>query len=129
MTVNIEIPSSRFTRMHITPRPEDVVEPWEGYFGHCGVEISRVPAAITYVGWGGVTRTVAANFQLGVGVYRPELDSSGIRRAVWDAAFGYLSGFRKRDIAYFILTRSLSRRVCRWALAREARKRLEGESR
>ncbi|WP_337004085.1 MULTISPECIES: hypothetical protein [unclassified Microbacterium] len=79
------------------------------------------PEEIDHVGWGGVTRTITATVPLGLGVARTP--DYGIRRAVWDAAFGYVSGFRKRDIAYYLLTRSLSARVAeaviRWEAKRE----------
>lgn len=35
---------------------------------------------------------------------------TGLRRALWDAAFGWVNGWPARDIAYFIWTRSLSAR-------------------
>lgn len=63
-----------------------------------------------YVGIGG-PRWVDVDLDLGNGVFRPK-KPHGIRVAVWDAAYGYVSGFRKRDIAYYVLTRSLSHAVC-----------------
>lgn len=78
--------------------------------------------SIHYVGWGGVTRAVEADFRLGTGASR-NMKQYGIRRAIWDAAYGYVSGFRVRDIVYFIITRSLSHavfiRVLRLERARE----------
>jgi hypothetical protein len=65
---------------------------------------------MTYVGFGGRTRTIQTDFYLGRGVFRVERHR-GLRRAIWDAAYGYVSGFRKRDIAYYLVTRSLSFRV------------------
>jgi hypothetical protein len=72
------------------------------------------------VGWGGTTRKVLATFQLGSGRKRCT-KRYGIRRAIWDAAFGYVSGFRKRDILYFVLTRSLSRQVWAFVAKREGK--------
>jgi len=75
--------------------------------------------SITYVGWGGKPAHVPADFNLGHGHYRGA-PAYGLRRAVWDAAFGYVSGFRKRAIVYYVITRSFSRVVCEIAM------RLEG---
>lgn len=79
---------------------------------------------VDYVGFGGGTRTVETEMSLGRGVWRtPEY---GLRRAVWDAAFGYVSGFRKRDIVYYVVTRSFSAwlgdRVIAWEQRRSSRK-------
>lgn len=71
-----------------------------------------------YVGWGGKTATVTTNLNLGRGSFR-DLPQYGIRRALWDIAFGYVSGFPKRAILYYVLTRSLNRRISRWAMRRE----------
>lgn len=71
-----------------------------------------------YVGWGGTTESVTPDIMLGVGSTRG-LPQYGIRRAIWDAAFGYVSGFRKRAIVYYLLTRSLNRRLSQWAMERE----------
>ncbi len=77
---------------------------------------------VQHVGWGGTTRTVHTEMDLGRGVWRTP--DYGIRRALWDAAFGYVSGFRKRDILYYVLTRSLSSRVeARVIAAEQARTR------
>ena len=77
---------------------------------------------MTYIGFAGSLRTIEVNQPLGVGV-QPE-PKYGFRRAVWDVAFGHVSGFRKRDIAYYVATRSLSRwiwiRVQKWEAARHA---------
>lgn len=74
-----------------------------------------------HVGWGGSSRTVEAPFELGLGVLnRGRPLTPGIRLAVWEAAYGYVNGFRKRDIAYYVLTRSLSKRVSQWAIRRES---------
>jgi hypothetical protein len=81
---------------------------------------------IRHVGIGGRARVIDADMELGVGVWRTERE--GFRRALWDAAYGYVSGFRGRDIAYFVVTRSFSRRlfyrVVRWERSR-ARERGE----
>lgn len=71
---------------------------------------------IRHVGWGGRVAKVQTDMQLGRG--RRRAPDYGLRRAVWDAAFGYVSGFRVRDIAYFVLTRSLSERVNYWFVSR-----------
>jgi hypothetical protein len=76
------------------------------------------PMEVNYLGWGGTHRTVTADMDLGVGVFRTA--QYGLRRAIWDAAFGYVSGFRKRDIAYYIVTRSLSERIANRVMARES---------
>lgn len=76
------------------------------------------PTEIQHIGWGGKTRTVTADMDMGVGVFRTP--PYGLRRAIWDASFGYVSGFRKRDIIYYVLTRSLSKRVEKIAMQREA---------
>lgn len=74
--------------------------------------------ASEYVGWGGKPESVIPNLKLGVGSTR-DLPGYGLRRAVWDAAFGYVSGFRKRAILYYLLTRSLNHRLSIWAMKRE----------
>lgn len=72
-------------------------------------EIGYHDRFVSHVGIGGTTRIVETHMDLGRGVWRtPE---HGLRRAIWDAAFGYVSGFRKRDIAYYVITRSLSERL------------------
>ncbi len=79
---------------------------------------------IGHVGWGDKQRYVVANLELGWGV-RPKCNF-GPRRMVWDAAFGYVNGFRKRDILYYVLTRSMSKRVWeRVALRNEKRGRYQ----
>lgn len=71
-----------------------------------------------YIGWGGKYLWVQADQPLGNGSMRgfPEY---GIRRAGWDACFGFVNGFRLSAIAYYVVTRSLSKRFCRWAMERE----------
>ena len=77
------------------------------------------PEIVTYVGWNDKTRSVLTNTDLGRGVRCKH--NYGFRRAVWDAAFGYVNGFQKRDILYYVLTRSLSKRVCKYVLYRNER--------
>jgi len=76
------------------------------------------PRDSQYVGWGGKTKHVTVDLNLGMGTHRGA-PTHGIRRAIWAAAMGYVSGFDKRDILYYILTRTLSRRVEVWAMKRE----------
>lgn len=71
-----------------------------------------------YLGWGGTTKHVTVDLDLGMGTHRG-IPTYGLRRVVWAAAMGYVSGFDKRDILYFILTRCLSRRLSIWAMKRE----------
>jgi hypothetical protein len=73
---------------------------------------------VTYLGWGGKTASVPDDFDLGRGHYR-NVPAYGIRRAIWDAAFGYVNGFPKRAILYYVMTRSLSRFVAEVAMRRE----------
>lgn len=73
---------------------------------------------ISYVGWGGKTAEVPADFDMGRGHYR-NVPAYGLRRAIWDAAFGYVNGFPKRAILYYVVTRSLHRRLLQAALRRE----------
>jgi hypothetical protein len=56
---------------------------------------------------------------LGRGSSRGVRKTYGIRRAVWDFAFGYVSGIPLRSIAYYLATRSFNRHVARWAMKRE----------
>lgn len=73
---------------------------------------------ISYVGWGGKHAEVPADFDMGRGHYR-DIPAYGLRRAIWDAAYGYVNGFQKRAILYYVLTRSLNRWVCEIAMRRE----------
>ncbi len=73
---------------------------------------------ITFVGWGGKIESVTDDFDMGRGHYR-NIPAYGIRRAFWDAACGYVNGFPKRAILYYVLTRSLNPVVCRAVLRRE----------
>lgn len=65
-----------------------------------------------YIGWGGRFKRGSRGWNLGW-----SLDSNrgttphGIRRVIWDAAYGYVNGFPKRDILYYVLTRSISKRL------------------
>jgi hypothetical protein len=71
-----------------------------------------------YLGWGGKYEHVEAEIELGFGSLRG-LPQHGIRRALWDAACGYVNGFKLSAIIYFVLTRSLNHRVMVWAMTRE----------
>lgn len=75
---------------------------------------------IHYIGAGGRTRSLCPNFDLGLGRWRVTQEY-GPARMVWDAAYGYVSGFRKRDIAYYLLTRSISPTIFWLALRWERR--------
>lgn len=79
-----------------------------------------VEGDITYVGLGGKLRSVAPSMELGQG--GREAPEVGIRRAIWDMAYGYVSGFRLRDIAYYVLTRSLSLRIADRVIAWEQKR-------
>jgi hypothetical protein len=67
------------------------------------------------VGWGGKFAEVSDDFDMGRGHYRGT-PAYGLRRAIWDAAYGYVNGFPKRAILYYVLTRSLNRVVCEVAM-------------
>jgi hypothetical protein len=73
---------------------------------------------INHIGWGGKITYVADDFDMGRGAYR-NVPAFGIRRAIWDAAYGWVNGFRLSSIVYYVCTRSLSQNVMRWALRRE----------
>jgi len=72
----------------------------------------------SYLGWGGKTLDVTTNIKLGRGWNRG-IPRYGLRRVVWDVAFGYVSGFKGSAILYYVLTRSLNRRLSVWAMKRE----------
>lgn len=76
------------------------------------------PAEQNYVGWNGRKETVTTDMNLGRGSTRG-LPQHGLRRALWDASYGYINGFKPSAILYFVLTRSLNARVQRYALQRE----------
>ncbi|WP_449408026.1 hypothetical protein [Microbacterium maritypicum] len=76
--------------------------------------------SMSHVGIGGRVRVIATDFDLGVGRWRCRQEY-GLRRSIWDAAYGYVSGFRKRDIAYYLLTRSLSSTLHRTTIRIETR--------
>lgn len=80
--------------------------------------MSDLMSEMQYIGWGGKTRYGVADIELGQGISRG-LPDYGPRRMLWDAAFGYVNGFGKRDILYYILTRSMNPRIERWAMKRE----------
>lgn len=73
---------------------------------------------IDHLGWGGKIAYVSDDFDMGRGAYR-DVPAFGFRRGLWDAAYGWVNGFRMSSIVYYVTTRSLSRRVMRWALRRE----------
>jgi hypothetical protein len=73
---------------------------------------------ITYVGWGGRLASVQADQPLGHGSRRG-YPLYGFRKALWDACFGFINGFTLRAIAYYVLTRSLNKRLHLWAMRRE----------
>jgi len=78
----------------------------------CPVHSSLEGTVVTlqYIGFGGKTRTVDADFDLGWGGGKRFPKKPGLRTALWDFCHGYVSGFRIRDILYFIATRSLTDR-------------------
>lgn len=59
---------------------------------------------VNYVGFGNKDRQLIADFNLGYGVFRAP--DHGFRRALWDFCHGYVSGFRIRDILWFVATHS-----------------------
>jgi hypothetical protein len=73
---------------------------------------------VGYVAWGGKTGQLSADINLGYGHSR-NVPAHGIRRAIWDSAFGYVNGFPLSAILYYALTRSLNRRLSVWAMKRE----------
>jgi hypothetical protein len=76
------------------------------------------PRDSQYLGWGGKTKHVTVDLNLGMGTHR-RAKVYGLRRMVWAAAMGYVSGFQKRDILYYLLTRCVSPRISQWAMERE----------
>lgn len=64
------------------------------------------------VGWGGKYVSMPADVILGVGRMR-NVPRRGFRLAVWDVAFGYVSGFRKRDILWYVIQCSFSSRLAK----------------
>lgn len=76
---------------------------------------------MNYVAWGGKTASIPAPFELGIAA-APPAQRYGPRRALWDAAYGYVNGFPASAIAYYLLTRSISRRVWVWAFHWEQRR-------
>lgn len=66
-------------------------------------------AELQGIGWGGSTRVVMGPYMhLGIGRYRGGVKPTGLRMMIWDICLGYVSGFRKRDILWYVLTRSLN---------------------
>lgn len=78
---------------------------------------NRTHRPIQYVRFGGGTGEVPTDFDMGRGRHRTP--AFGLRRAVWDAAFGYISGFPLSAIVYYVATRSLHPAIERRALRRE----------
>lgn len=78
-----------------------------------------------YLGWGGKTKHVTVDLNLGGGTHRG-IAPFGLRRMLWAAALGYVSGFDKRDILYYILTRCISSRISQWAMEREGTVFIDG---
>lgn len=62
---------------------------------------------IEYIGWKDADATIVAQQYLGWGQLR-NTPAYGFRRAVYDFCFGYVSGFKLKDILYYLLTRSFS---------------------
>lgn len=84
------------------------------------VDRSQVP----YIEPGGQVGRLRSTGDLGITASpRIAMRTYGPRQAVWDIAFGYVSGFPAGAIAYFVLTRSLSERLSRWAIRREGARR------
>lgn len=73
---------------------------------------------VPWIKWGGGRDSAPAVVDLGYGI-RPFPEGYGLRKALWDAAYGYINGFPITAIAYYTLTRSLHWRIHRWAMKRE----------
>lgn len=73
---------------------------------------------VSYVAWGGGHGDLPADLYLGRGHSR-NVPAYGIRRVLWDSAFGYVNGFPLSAILYYAITRSLNRRLSVWAMKRE----------
>ncbi len=73
---------------------------------------------VPWIKWGGGTDSAPAVVDLGYGI-KPFPEGYGLRKALWDAAYGYINGFPITAIAYYTLTRSLHWRIHRWAMKRE----------
>lgn len=86
---------------------------------------SEISPVLHCVGWGGKRIEMPADFVMGVGRMR-KYPKRGIRRAAFDIAYGYASGFRKRDILYYVITHCFSDRLSRMHLDR-AKARIQAE--
>ncbi|MCU1418689.1 MAG: hypothetical protein JWP32_2863 [Schumannella sp.] len=73
---------------------------------------------VSYIDWGGKVVTRPATVDFGYGIHR-RVPAYGIRRAIFDAAFGYVNGFPARAILYYVITRDFSERFMRRTLRRE----------
>lgn len=66
--------------------------------------------AMQWRGWGDRPREYTGDLRyLGWGVPRPRAERGTWRRIVWDLAFGYVSGFPKRDIVWYVWKVSIRR--------------------
>lgn len=86
------------------------------------------PRTVSWVKADGTTAEAPAIFNLGWAARGIPPKEYGLRRALWDIAFGHVSGFPLRDIAYYVRTRSFSRRIERNAIEREAAARKSTDS-
>lgn len=76
------------------------------------------PDVIQFVGWGGKTARRPTTWHLGW----TTADTSklrGVRRAIFDVAYGIVNGFPASAILYYILTRDTHPAVLHWAWKRE----------
>lgn len=76
-----------------------------------------------FVGWGGKSMAVPAVWDLGITAFPLDGARRGIRRAVFDIAYGYVNGFPPSAVAWYVLTRSLPphwlyRRISQWEISR-----------
>lgn len=78
---------------------------------------------IQFIGWGGVYKTRPVTWDLGVTTKPLSGKPFGLRRVVWDLCYGVVNGFPFRDVLYYVLTRSFSKRICLRVLDWEERKR------
>lgn len=78
------------------------------------------------IGFFGEPTEIVTDHELGRGRWYRGNPDSLITRLIYDAAWGYVSGFNKRDIAYYIVTRSLGIKwLSKFAFKYEAPKRRE----
>lgn len=78
----------------------------------CYHEWSRTPDHIAYVTWGGRVHHRPPTFDLGHSIAPLDGPRYGLRRALFDAAYGHVNGYPFSAVLYFVLTRSLSKTVC-----------------